>query len=127
MRAHLTSPKFAVVDDDTHVLFFVERALREAFPKSEIATFHDGAEALLHIKSDNTDLLITDHSMARMNGAELIHKLRENGFSLPIIMISSSPDALKEGTAAGATVFMEKLTAMKGLSDVVKSLLQTSN
>src|ERR1043166_134162 len=96
--------RFTVVDDDLHVLFFVERALREAFPEASISTFTDGCEALDHIQHSGTDLLITDHSMHRMNGAELIRALRKDGSHLPIIMVSSSPYAKEAGTTSGADV-----------------------
>ena len=114
-----------VVDDDEKMLFLVAHALMTAFPEAKITTHNDGADALQHIRKVGTDLLITDHSMTHMNGAELIRELRAEGSKLPIIMISNSPNAREEGTAAGANTFMEKGEAMARLPQAVRELLQT--
>jgi two-component system response regulator ChvI len=118
--------KFAIVDDDTHVLFFAERVLRKGFPKSDIVTFTDGTEALEYLRSNHTDVLVTDHKMAHMDGAELIRELRNDGYTGPIVMVSNSPRAKEEGLAAGATAYLEKDPSMRGLPDVVRALLAES-
>ncbi len=56
-----------------------------------------GIEAL-EIMSDpsrmaNIGLLITDHLMPRMNGPELVQKLREDHPHLPVVVLSGLPDA----------------------------------
>ena len=114
-----------IVDDDLQMLFLVERALKEAFPEARITTLTDGSDALQTIRKMGTDLLITDHSMTRMNGADLIRELRAEGSNLPIIMISNSPNAKEEGSAAGANQFMEKGQAMSHLPEAVRTLLAT--
>lgn len=118
--------RLTIVDDDLNTLFLVERALKEAFPDARITTLTDGCDALQHIRKIGTDLLITDHSMAHMNGADLIRELRAGGSNLPIIMISNSPNAKEEGSAAGANQFMEKGQAMSSLPEAVRTLLETS-
>src|SRR5262245_59596488 len=119
-------PCFTVVDDDSRVLFFVERALAEAFPESKITTFIDGEDALHHVVETGTDILITDHSMLHMDGADLIRDLRCRGSNIPMIMISSSPCAQEAAAAAGATRFMDKGEAMKQLVEAVRDLLRPS-
>ena len=127
MSADLESSdcRLTIVDDDLQTLFLVEHALKEAFPDAHITALTDGSDALQHIRKIGTDLLITDHSMARMSGADLIRELRAEGSSLPIIMISNSPNAEQEGSAAGANRFMEKGQAMSRLPDAVRTLLGT--
>ena len=117
--------RLTIVDDDLNTLFLVERALKEAFPDASITTLTDGSDALQHIRKIGTDLLITDHSMTHMNGADLIRELRADGSNLPIIMISNSPNAKEEGRAAGANRFMEKGEAMSRLPEAVRTLLET--
>jgi DNA-binding response OmpR family regulator len=126
MSANLESSEWrlTIVDDDLNTLFLVERALKEAFPDARITTLTDGSDALQHIRKIGTDLLITDHSMTHMNGADLIRELRAEGSELPIIMISNSPNAKEEGNAAGADRFMEKAEAMSHLPDAVRTLLR---
>ena len=117
--------RLMVVDDDEKMLFLVAHALKTAFPEAKITTLNDGVDALQHIRKIGTDLLITDHSMTHMNGAELIRELRAEGSKLPIIMISNSPNAREEGSAAGANTFMEKGEAMARLPEAVRELLHT--
>ena len=126
MSANLESSecRLTIVDDDLNTLFLVERTLKEAFPEAHITTLTDGSDALQHIRKIGTDLLITDHSMTHMNGAELIRELRAEGSNLPIIMISNSPNAKEEGNAAGANRFMEKGEAMSHLPEAVRTLLR---
>ena len=114
-----------IVDDDAKMLFLVEHALKAAFPEVSITTMTDGLDALQYIRETGTDLLITDHSMRHMNGADLIRELRAEGSKLPIIMISNSPNAKEEGAAAGADTFMEKGEAMARLPQAVRELLQS--
>ena len=114
-----------VVDDDIKMLYLVEHALKTAFPEAKITTHTDGKDALEYVRKMGTDLLITDHSMTHMNGADLIRELRGDGSRLPIIMISNSPNAKEEGTAAGASVFMEKGEAMSRLPQIVRELLHS--
>ena len=45
------------------------------------------------------DLLITDHEMPGLDGLELTMKLRDAGFTLPVILLSSSPSILREHSA----------------------------
>lgn len=116
--------RLTIVDDDLNTLFLVERALKEAFPDARITTLTDGIDALQHIRKIGTDLLITDHSMTHMNGAELIRELRADGSNLPIIMISNSPNAKEDGSAAGANRFMDKGEAMSHLPEAVRTLLE---
>lgn len=117
--------RLMIVDDDVKMLFLVEHALQTAFPNARITTVTDGSDALQQIRRTGTDLLITDHSMMRMNGAELIRELRADGSKLPIIMISNSPNAEQEGNAAGANRFMEKGEAVSRLPEAVKVLLES--
>ena len=117
--------RLTIVDDDLKMLFLVEHALKAAFPDASITTLTDGCDALQHIRKVGTDLLITDHSMAHMNGADLIRELRAEGCQLPIIMISNSPNAKEEGNAAGANRFMEKGDAMSCLPEAVRTLLES--
>src|SRR5215469_6849367 len=127
MSANLESSecRLTIVDDDLNTLFLVERTLKEAFPDARITTLTDGIDALQHIRKIGTDLLITDHAMTHMNGAELIRELRADGSDLPIIMISNSPNAKAEGSAAGADRFMEKGEAMSHLPEAVRTLLES--
>lgn len=100
--------QIVLVDDDVNVLFLLERTLKKALVGAEFCTFEDGELALAYVLHHPVDLLITDNQMLSMDGAELTRQLRAQGWGLPIIMISGSPDAEQKGLAAGITRFIAK-------------------
>lgn len=113
---------FTVVDDDQHTLYFVVRALAAGFPGSEVQKFSDGVEALDFLKSNRTDCLITDYSMVRMNGEELVRALRGAGVDIPALMISNSPKAQSAAESVGITL-LDKGKITKELSRKVGALI----
>ncbi len=67
------------------------------------------AEAWERFEAEPFDLLITDYRMPRMNGIELIQKVRASGRTLPIILMSGVANALGLSEAnTGADVVIQK-------------------
>jgi DNA-binding response OmpR family regulator len=115
--------RFTLADDDENYLFLMHHLLTEAFPGASIASFSNPGDALQHILNVGTDILITDHGMGPVSGAELIVELRKQGSAIPIIMVSGDESAKKEAHEAGANEFLHKNVALKELLDEVKKLL----
>jgi CheY-like chemotaxis protein len=72
-----------------------------------VATALEGQEALERFTREKFDLLVTDYKMPRLNGLELIRKIRERDGDVPIIMLSGYADALgmtEENTGANAVI-----------------------
>lgn len=77
-----------VAEDDPMIRKFVGNILSRYF-KNVILT-KDGQEAWEKLEEDNTiDLLLTDISMPRMNGVELVTRLRQKDDTFPIIVVSA--------------------------------------
>ena len=78
-----------LAEDEPSVAFAVSFALKADGHKVEIVA--DGEQALFEVtaKPDAFDLLITDHSMPRMNGVELAKRLRDTAFSGKIVVLSA--------------------------------------
>ena len=87
-----------------------------------ISTFSNAGDALKHILDAGTDILVTDHGMGSMTGADLIRKLRDRGSQTPIIMISGDPQAEAEGRAAGANQFLHKHSDVNELEHHIRRL-----
>src|SRR5690606_1922308 len=68
-------PKIALVDDDRNILTSVSLTL-EAEGYS-VSTYTDGASGLEGLTSDRPDLAILDIKMPRMDGMELLRRLRQ--------------------------------------------------
>ena len=119
MNAH----RITIADDDADALFLLNTLLERMYPNSSIAMFSNAEDALSHILETGTDLLITNHGMGTMSGADMIRVLRQKKINIPIVMVSSSPSVREEAADAGATVFVEKSLSTKLLEDQIKLLL----
>ena len=78
-----------LAEDERSVAFSISFALKADGHKIEIVS--DGEEALSELtrKPGAFDVLITDHSMPRMNGVELVKRLRETAFRGKIVVLSA--------------------------------------
>ena len=70
-----------LVDDDVLVTEFMEKIIPwQQYGFHVVATFKDGLQAYEYLQENKCDVLITDIGMPRLNGIELISKLKEDGY-----------------------------------------------
>ena len=88
--------KCLVVDDDPSIRLLVQRALQKS--GFEAATAADGVEALRMLEENEFDLLILDLMMPRLNGFDVVERLRSNASTTPkiLIMTAASPNVLRD-------------------------------
>ena len=67
-------------------------------------------------------MLITDHRMLPITGADLIRELKAANFAIPMVMISDNPMVKDEAFRAGADEFLEK-AEIRRLPDVIRAHL----
>ena len=90
--AYMTD-KIFLVDDDRNILLSVSMALEaEGFA---VETFNDGEAGLKAILDGDPDLVILDVKMPRMDGIEVITKLREHS-TVPVIFLTSRDDEVDQ-------------------------------
>jgi len=97
--------RILLVDDNKLGLIARKSVLEDAGHR--ITTALEGQEALDRFGKDKFELVITDYKMPRMNGLELIRRIRERSQTVPIILISGYADALgmtEENTGADAVI-----------------------
>lgn len=91
--------KILLVDDSETSRMIIKRCLSIAgFGEAEYFEVEDGLEALTFFEENNTvDLIVTDLNMPRMDGNNLIKKLKVNARikNIPIIIISSMGNELE--------------------------------
>ena len=96
----------------------------------QVYSAKDGMEAIDKMENHNTDILITDLEMPRMNGLELSSHIRatKSSDTLPIIMITSrSTDKHKQqATRSGVDVYLTKPYSEENLLNHIDSLMATS-
>jgi len=116
-------PTIALVDDDRNILTSVSIALEaEGY---RIMTYTDGASALEGFKTSPPDLAILDIKMPRMDGMELLRRLRQKS-DVPVIFLTSKDEEIDElfGLKMGADDFIRKPFSQRLLVERVKSVLR---
>ncbi|MFZ3225147.1 MAG: response regulator transcription factor [Xanthobacteraceae bacterium] len=116
-------PIIALVDDDHNILTSVSIALEaEGY---RIMTYSDGASALENFKLSAPDLAILDIKMPRMDGMELLQRLRQKS-DIPVIFLTSKEEEIDEVLAlkVGADDFIRKPFSQRLLLERVKVLLR---
>ena len=91
----------------------------------KIQTYNDGASALDGLADDPPDLAILDIKMPRMDGMELLRRLRQNS-ELPVIFLTSKDEEIDElfGLKMGADDFIRKPFSQRLLLERVKAVLR---
>jgi two-component system response regulator ChvI len=116
-------PTIALVDDDRNILTSVSIALEtEGY---RISTYTDGAAALEGLKANPPDLAIFDIKMPRMDGMELLRRLRQKS-EMPVIFLTSKDEEIDElfGLKMGADDFIKKPFSQRLLVERVKAVLR---
>ena len=116
-------PTIALVDDDRNILTSVSIALEaEGY---RIMTYTDGASALEGFKTSPPDLAILDIKMPRMDGMELLRRLRQKN-DMPVIFLTSKDEEIDElfGLKMGADDFIRKPFSQRLLVERVKAVLR---
>ena len=97
----------ALVDDDRNILTSISMALEnEGF---KVQTYIDGESALVGISRSPPDLAVIDIKMPRMDGEELLRRLRKKT-AIPILFLTSKDEEVDEllGLKLGADDFIKK-------------------
>ncbi len=118
-------PTIALVDDDRNILTSVSIALESEGYKVE--TYTDGASALEGLLDRRPDLAVFDIKMPRMDGMELLRRLRQKS-DLPVIFLTSKDDEIDElfGLKMGADDFITKPFSQRLLVERVKAVMRRS-
>jgi two-component system response regulator ChvI len=116
-------PTIALVDDDRNILASVSIALESEGYR--VQTYTDGASALDGFQQSLPDLAILDIKMPRMDGMELLRRLRQRT-DLPVIFLTSKDDEIDElfGLNMGADDFIKKPFSQRLLVERVKAVLR---
>jgi two-component system response regulator ChvI len=115
----------ALVDDDRNILTSVSIALQtEGFVTR---VYSDGETALKALVDNPPDLAIFDIKMPRMDGLELLRRLREKS-RIPVIFLTSKDDELDEalGLAMGADDYIAKPFSQRLLIARIRAILRRS-
>ncbi len=85
--------KITLVDDDENIVASVSLALESH--GHEVKACYDGASGLASLENDPPDLAILDVKMPRMDGMEVLRRLRQTS-PMPVIMLTSKDEEIDE-------------------------------
>jgi two-component system response regulator ChvI len=131
-EAQLTTPVpsqqkvIALVDDDRNILISVSIGLQaEGFATR---VYSDGSTALKALLENPPDLAVCDIKMPRMDGLELLQKLREKS-ALPVIFLTSKDEEPDEalGLALGADDYITKPFSQRLLVARIRAILRRAD
>lgn len=118
-----TKKRILIVDDSEMVRNFHSYIIRMF--GYQTGTAENGAVALEKLLTEEYQLLVTDINMPKMDGYELIKNVRENGISIPVIVVSTEEEYKLRfsGEELGPNLHMVKPTDPEKLIMAIKMLL----
>jgi len=113
----------ALVDDDRNILTSVAMALESE--GHHVRTFTDGATALTALTATPPDLAVLDIKMPRMDGLELLRRLRQKN-NMPVIFLTSKDEEVDEvtGLRLGADDYIKKPFSQRLLIERIHAVLR---
>lgn len=115
--------RIALVDDDRNILTSVSITLEaDGF---EVETYNDGQSALDGFNRKLPDLAVLDIKMPRMDGMDLLQRLRQKT-NMPVIFLTSKDDEIDEllGLRMGADDYIRKPFSQRLLVERIRALLR---
>jgi len=106
MKTSLSTPAQILLVDDSRDGLLVRKSLLEEVGYS-VQIAHNGEEGLKLFESGSFDVVVTDYRMPRMNGTELIERIRKLNPNARIILLSGFVEPLgltEENTGADAVI-----------------------
>jgi two-component system response regulator ChvI len=115
--------KITLVDDDENIVASVSLALESH--GHQVKACYDGASGLASLENDPPDLAILDVKMPRMDGMEVLRRLRQSS-PTPVIMLTSKDEEIDEilGFNLGADDYIHKPFSQRLLLERVKAVLR---
>src|SRR5262249_19237011 len=113
----------ALVDDERNILTSLGMALEAEGYK--VRTYSDGAAALEALSEEPADLAVLDIKMPRMDGMELLRRLRQQT-DMPVIFLTSKDEEIDElfGLKMGADDYIAKPFSQRLVVERVKAVLR---
>src|SRR4051794_15082824 len=115
--------KITLIDDDENIVTSVSMALESL--GHTVKAYYDGVSGLAALEADPPDMAILDVKMPRMDGMEVLRRLRQTT-DLPVIILTSKDEEIDEilGFNLGADDYIHKPFSQRLLIERVKAVLR---
>ncbi len=116
--------RILVVEDEKKVASFLQKGLEEEYYIVDCA--YDGEEALYMLEVNDYDMVILDIMLPKIDGLEVLRRVRGKGLSLPVLMLTAkdSVEDIVRGLDAGGDDYLTKPFAFAELLARVRALLR---
>jgi anti-anti-sigma factor len=119
--------RILVVDDNPDILQFCADALTDSGYRVDTAEDGSAGWNVLHANSSNYNLLITDNTMPKISGIELVRILRNAHMDIPVILASSEfPAEMSRNPALELAATLLKPYTIEELVRTVEKTLKTA-
>ena len=117
--------KILIVDDDRTTAYVLQSLLKGAGYSTRVAM--DGVEGLKLLKAEPVDLLLLDVWMPKMNGLEVLAKLRSRRQKPRVVVMTSddTPETLLRAVREQAFKYVQKPVESDALLSTVRDALET--
>ncbi|WP_284641319.1 response regulator transcription factor [Paenibacillus silviterrae] len=116
--------KILVIDDDEKITSMLRRSL--AFEGYMVLTSNHGMDGLKQILEHEPDAVILDVMMPQLDGWEVVRRIREGGFEVPVLMLTAKDEVADrvKGLDLGADDYLVKPFALEELLARIRVLLR---
>lgn len=113
-----------IVDDDPGIQFFLGELLKKEGFRFDIAG--TGTDAIARLKNNNYSLVLLDEKMPGMSGIEVLERIKSEGYSMPVIMISAygSKELAMRAIRHGAYDFFTKPVDIEIVRTVINRAIE---
>lgn len=116
--------RVVLIDDQTLVREGIKGLLSLSDTVEVVAEGADGADAVDLVRSHDPDVVLMDMRMPRVSGAEATRALKEAGFDVPVVILTTFDDheQVLDGIRAGAKGYLLKDVSLESLIDAISSV-----
>ncbi len=120
--------RILMVEDDSHIGRIIELSLSVLGMPYEFASALSAEEGLEYWQNEPFDLLLTDYNLRGMNGLKLITHLKEQGVTVPMVLITAydTPQLAREAQQVGVDAYIPKPFFVDDMIEHIRRLLPTS-
>jgi len=124
----MSSKATILITDDEKSIRNTLREILE-YEKYRVLEAENGEETLSTLKKESVDLVILDIKMKGMDGIEVLEKIKDAGYEMPVVMISGHGNIqiAVEATKLGAFDFVEKPPDLNRLLVTIRNAVQSGN